>query len=403
VADKKKPKRSNGDGSVSPRTLASGKTVYDVWVSYTDPATGKPGRYIKKGFATKSEADKHRREKVAEAQRAALINPSSQPLGTYLDAWLESHRVKRQTEEGYRNKIRLHVKPHLGKVQLGKVTSVMLTNLYKKLETKGSPKPAKGPLSPRSVREIHTILSAAFAQAVKDGLIVSNPASNAKPPTAKQAAPPEFSVWNAEHLRAFLHAERESAQFPLWHFVASTGVRRGEALGLRWQDIDWEAKTAVIRQTIGAIRGKVIREPLPKSSKPRVVDLDAKTIKVLKAHKAAQAAEKLSLGGRWKDEGLVFARGGSRLVEGQTAGGPLHPERVSRLFKARVERHGLPEVRFHDLRHTWATLALKSGVPTKVVQERLGHANPSITMNIYAHALPGMQAEAAEKVAALFA
>jgi integrase len=399
----KKRKRSNGDGSVSPRKLTSGKVVYDVWVSFTDPVTGRSKRYVKKGFATKTEADKHRREKVAEAARAALINPSAQPLGVYLDSWLEGHRVKQQTREGYRNKIRLHIKPHVGKTPLNKLTGVMLTRLYRTLETEGSPKPAKGPLSPRTVREIHTILSAALGQAVKDGLITVNPASTAKPPTAKEAAAPEFAVWSAEDLRRFLDREKETPQFALWHFVASTGVRRGEALGLRWQDIDFDAQTAVIRQTIGAIRGKVIREPLPKSSKPRVIDLDAKTVKVLKAHKAAQAAEKLSLGSRWRDEGLVFARGGFRLADGQFAGGPLHPERISRLFKARLERHKLPEVRFHDLRHTWATLALKSGVPVKVVQERLGHANPSITMNIYAHALPGMQAEAAEKVAALFA
>jgi integrase len=132
---------------------------------------------------------------------------------------------------------------------------------------------------------------------------------------------------------------------------------------------------------------------LPKSNKPRVIDLDAKTIKVLKEHRAAQAADKLQLGSRWVDEGLAFARGSYRLADDKTAGGPLHPERTSRLFKARMERHGLPEIRFHDLRHTWATLALKAGVPVKVVQERLGHANPSITMNIYSHALPGMQAE----------
>jgi integrase len=258
-------------------------------------------------------------------------------------------------------------------------------------------------LSLRTVREIHTIISAALSQAVRDGLILANPANQAKPPTAKEAAAPEFTVWSAEELRIFLSKERKSLQFALWHFVASTGVRRGEALGLRWRDIDWETKTATVRQTVGAIRGKVIREPLPKSNKPRVIDLDATTIKVLKAHRAAQAADKLQLGKRWVDEDLVFARGSFRLAEGKTAGGPLHPERTSRLFKARLDRHGLPEVRFHDLRHTWATLALRAGVPVKVVQERLGHANPSITMNIYAHVLPGMQAEAAEKVAALFA
>lgn len=201
---------------------------------------------------------------------------------------------------------------------------------------------------------------------------------------------------------AFLHGERDAPQFALWHFLASTGVRRGEALGLRWQDLDFEHKTAVIRQTVGAIRGKVVREPLPKSSKPRVIDLDTKTIKILKTHKAAQAADKLKLGSRYIDEDLVFARGSVRLRDGRMAGGPLHPERTSRLFDARIAQHKLPDIRLHDLRHTWASLALKSGIPVKVVQERLGHANPTITMNIYAHVIKGRQAEAAETVAALF-
>ncbi|WP_160050886.1 tyrosine-type recombinase/integrase [Nocardiopsis sp. FR4] len=395
-------KRSNGDGSVAPRTLKSGKTVYDVWVSYTNPVTGLKERYIKKGFKTKTEAEKHRREKVAEAQRQALVNPSDQKLSVYLDTWLEGHRIKQQTKAGYERKIRLHVKPHVGEVKLGRLTGIMLTKLYRTLEEKGSPYPAKGPLSARSVREVHTILSAALNQAVKDGLLVVNPAVQAKPPTTKEAAPPEFSVWSGEELRAFLHAERDTAHHPVWHFIASTGVRRGEALGLRWQDIDLEAKTAVIRQTVGVIEGRIIREPLPKSSKPRVIDLDEKTVKVLKRHRVTQAKERLELGSRWLDEGLVFAKGSYRLRKGTFAGGPMHPDRVSRVFDARIHKHGLKDIRLHDLRHTWATLALKAGVPVKVVQERLGHANPSITMNIYAHALPGMQAHAAEQVAALF-
>ncbi len=396
-------KRSNRDGSVSHYTLKDGTLRYDVWITFTDPVTGETKRHRKKGFKTKQEANEYRRKKTVEVDQQTFVKPSNQPLGAYLDAWLESHRVKRQTKEGYRNKIRLHVQPHIGRTPVNKVTPTLLNQLYRTLETKGSPKPAQGPLSPRTVREIHTILSAAFSQAVHDGLITTSPTSKAKPPTTKEAAAPEFTVWSSEELRAFLHAERDQTQYALWHFLASTGVRRGEALGIRWQDIDWETKTAVIRQTVGAIRGKVIRESLPKSNKPRVIDLDRKTLDVLKAHRAAQAADRLSLGSQWVDEGLVFARGSYRLADGQTAGGPLHPERTSRLFKDRISKHKLTDIRLHDLRHTWASLALKSGVPVKVVQERLGHANPSITMNIYAHVIKGMQAEAAETVAALFA
>lgn len=397
------PKKSNGDGSVSHYQLKDGSIRYDVWITYRDAVTGERKRHRKKGFKTKQEANEYRRKKTAEVDQQVFVKPSNQPFGVYLDAWLEGHRVKQQTKEGYRNKIRLHVKPHIGRTPLNKISSSVLNKLYRVLETKGSPAPALGPLSPRTVREIHTILSAALNQAVQDGVIVANPAAKAKPPTTKEAAAPEFHVWSAEELRAFLHAERQTLQYPLWLFIASTGVRRGEALGLRWRDIDWDNQTAVIRETVGAIRGKIIREPLPKSNKPRVIDLDRRTLDALKAHKSAQAADRLKLGSQWVDEGLVFARGSHKLMDDQTAGGPLHPERTSRLFKARLAKHGLPDVRLHDLRHTWATLALKAGVPVKVVQERLGHANPSITMNIYAHVIKGMQAEAAETVSALFA
>ncbi len=147
----------------------------------------------------------------------------------------------------------------------------------------------------------------------------------------------------------------------------------------------------------------IVREDDTKSGKARVIDLDEGTVSVLREHRVAQARERLSLGERWLDEDLVFARGSYRLRDGHAAGGPLHPERVSRLFDARVRAAGLPDVRLHDLRHTWATLALLEGVPVKVVQERLGHATPQVTMSVYQHVMPGMQRDAAAAVAALFA
>ena len=214
---------------------------------------------------------------------------------------------------------------------------------------------------------------------------------------------PEHATWTPEEMRRFLLATRDSVRGPLWHFLATTGARRGEALGLRWRDLDLDAGTASIRQTIGVDSGRIIRNPTTKSGKPRVIDLDVETVATLRRHRAAQNAERLRLGDRWKDEGLVFCRDGQQLRSGRVAGGPLNGDKVSKSFKRACARAGVPDIRLHDVRHTWATLALRAGVPVKVVQERLGHANPSITLGIYAHVLPGMQREAAETVANLFA
>ena len=393
--------RSEGAEALD-RTREDGTPVWDVWVSYTNPKTGASKRHVKRGFKSSKEAEEHRRKVTAEVDAQRFVKPSAMTLEAYLTMWLDGHRGKQQTVAGYLTKVRLHVIPHIGHIQLGKLTTAHLSALYKRLEEQGSTG-GKGPLSPASVLRVHDILNPALKAAVRDGLLQTNPATYANRPNARQAAAPEFTVWTAEDASRFLNCERDSRDHALWHFTVHTGVRRGEVLGLRWRDIDFTAKTAVIRQTVGVIRGKIITEELPKSNKPRVVDLDARTVEVLKAHKAAQNTERLALGERWKDQGLVFARGAYRLGPDEVAGGPRHPDRVARLFDRRSAKHSVPDVRFHDLRHTWATLALKNGIPVKVVQERLGHANPTITMNIYAHALPGMQADAAEQVARLIA
>jgi integrase len=405
VPPKKKTKAANGDGSIVPRKLKDGTTVYDVWISYKDRETGQTKRKPFYGIKTYEEAQKKRREATAAVDARTFVNPSEQPLSDYLTAFLDTHRVKAQTLAGYRKWVTLHINPHIGHIKLSKLTTRHLSDLYRKLEREGSPK-GKGPLKPSSVLHVHNTVSRALKQAVTDGLLASNPATTAIRPSAAEAAAPEFAVLTAAEVSRFLNQEKGKREYAIWHFFFTTGVRRGEALGLRWSDIDFEAGTAgtaVIRQTVGVIRGKIVRETLPKSNKPRVIDLDAKTREVLKAYRKAQAVERLALGDRWVDEDLVFARDGFRLGPNQKAGGPRHPDRLARLFDRRLAKAKVPDVRLHDVRHTWATLALKNGVPVKVVQERLGHANPTITFNIYTHALPGMQHAAAEQVASLIA
>jgi integrase len=227
---------------------------------------------------------------------------------------------------------------------------------------------------------------------VKWSRLVRNPAAAADPPKAG-AGRPESITWTAEQLRTFLEATRGSRYSAAYLLLATTGLRRGEALGLRWQDLDLDAGRASIRQTVIVIKHTVMIGT-PKTAKGRrTVTLDTGTVAALREHRKRQAAERLLMGAGWTDNDLVFCHPDGTVV---------HPERFSRGFLEAVQRIGLPRIRLHDLRHGWATLALQAGIHPKVVQERLGHANIAITLDTYSHVVAGLHEEAAEHVAALF-
>jgi integrase len=227
---------------------------------------------------------------------------------------------------------------------------------------------------------------------VRWGRLVRNPADAADPPRAAAAGSPEIVTWSAEQLGAFLDGMREHRLYAVFLLLATTGMRRGEALGLRWSDLDLANGRLAVRQTVIAVHHKV-EFGTPKTAKGRrTVMLDVATMAALREHRKRQAAERLNIGAGWTDLDLVFAA---------PDGAPLHPERFSRTFTEHVARLGLPAVPLHALRHGWATLALAAGVHPKVVQERLGHATISITLDIYSHVTTGLHSDAAEQVAGL--
>ena len=232
-----------------------------------------------------------------------------------------------------------------------------------------------------------------LGQAVKDGLLLRNPADAATPPSAREAKAPEMHPWNAAQLAAFLRwAAGSSQNYPLWHTLAMTGMRRGEALALRWRDADLDAATVSVRRSAGMVRnageGAGVVEGDIKSGRPRVVDLDDEAIAVLRAWKRDRGAMALQL-----------VTPGS-LMFGDIEVGHRNPEHVSRQFTRDVERCGqVPAVRPHDLRHTHATLLQRRRVD--VVSQRLSHVGPVVTMTVYAHVLPGSQREAAGTFARL--
>jgi integrase len=238
------------------------------------------------------------------------------------------------------------------------------------------------------VRHVHAVLHRSLKDAVRWGRLVRNPADSADPPTVSSHK--ELRTWSAEQLGAFLESRREDRLYALWHTLAMTGLRRGEALGLRWQDVDLEAGRLCVRRSL-IPEGKTVAVHEPKTARGRrVVALDRDTLEVLKAQAARQLEQ--STGARWNENDWVFA---------DEHGEALHPWLVSRCFRRGVKEIMLPDIRLHDLRHTHATLALQAGIHPKVVSERLGHATVSITLDTYSHAIPAMQEEAAAKIAGL--
>jgi integrase len=252
-----------------------------------------------------------------------------------------------------------------------------------------------GGLSGRSVHYIHTILGKSLGAAVDSGYLVRNPADRAVRPQRRARGGHGGRTWSAGELRTFLDHVMDDPLQPAFLLAATTGMRRGEICGLQWRDLDLDKGRRSISRQLLSIRWKLRFEPSTKTGRGRMVDLDERTVAALKIHRKRQGEERIALGlGRSKADDLVFTQINAR---GDLQ--PLHPESLMKTFRRRAHRAGVPVIRFHDLRHTWATLALQAGVPVKVVQERLGHSSVSVTLDIYTHVASGMQKDAAEAVA----
>jgi integrase len=392
-------RRQSGEGGISEYVIKAGPRFLIKYAYTREDETRAV--VLKRGYLTRKAAAAALREKLANVDRGTHVAPTNITVSEHFATWLGGLRLQRSTIASYEKNVRLHLVPHIGALRLDQLTGTRLTKLYRQLEESGRVD-GKGGLAARTVRYCHTIVHAGLAAAVRDGALSVNPADKAVPPSAKSAASPEMKVWTAEELRAFLdqRAKANDGLLIAWSLLAATGMRRGEALGLRWGDVDFEGSRLSVRRAATLLKRKgfseeVIIEP-PKSGKPRVVDLDPGTLAALKAHKVALGTIALSL-----------ARDGAYVLPNPD-GSVRNPNQFSRRFvetlAAAREALGedvLPRIRLHDLRHTHATLLLKAGVPVKVVSERLGHANAMITLGVYAHVMPGMQAEAAAKFGAL--
>ncbi len=286
----------------------------------------------------------------------------------------------------------LYIPDELRQLPVDRVSTAHLDELYDTLLREGR-RNGHG-LAPVTVRKVHIILRATLARALKRGWITTNPALEAESPTARACKPPVFPVWSPRELQHFLSSARVHPYYAAFHVAATTGLRRGELLGLRWCDLDFDNAHLHVLQTVIVVNAEVLIETPKSASSRRRVDLDARTVEVLRQHERLATVAHVRAGSPdlARDSALVFSR---------ASGEPLHPALFSYWFQRQVELAGLRRIRLHDLRHTHATLALQAGVHPKVVCERLGHSSITITLDTYSHVLPTMQRDAAEKVAAL--
>ena len=363
-----------------------------IIIEQRDPETGERKRKWHSGFRTKKEAEAARTDLLSRMQRGLYVEPSKDRLADYLmDQWLPAieSTVRRSTFVRYRNGIRLHVIPYLGNVPLQEITPSMLNGLYSKLLVSGRADGGGG-LAPNTVRNAHVVLHKALNDAVRWGLLSKNPSEFADPPRVPMST--TMRIWNADEVRAFLDSTETDRLQAAWVLAATTGMRRGEILGLRWDDIDLEARRLAVRRALVTSDYELSFSPPKTARGRRVVALDPETVRVMRKHRVSQAEERLAMGDAYRDQDLVFC---------QEDGSPVHPDRFTKIFKNLVSATGLPSIRLHDVRHSYATLALEAGVHPKVVSERLGHASIGITLDTYSHVLPSLQEEAAETVAAV--
>jgi integrase len=344
-----------------------------------------------RSFRTLREAERWVRDQLNDLQDGSYIEPSRDKLGTYLEEWLAAIRpsIRPSAWASFESHVRIYLTPQLGHLQLQQLAATDVDLMTARLLS-GEDRGTRRPLSPTTVRRILVTLNSAVNYAVWKRKLDRNPVTAADRP---RAARTEMKTWTADELGGFLDGAREHRLGHLFTVLATTGLRRGEALGLRWSDVDLDEGRLAVRQTLLAVNNHMqFGEPKTHRSR-RTVDLDASTVAVLKAHRKAQLEERAEAGlGRPRADALIFTNRG---------GDPLHPNLVSRTFGKLVREVGLPTIRLHGLRHTHATLSLQAGVHVKIVSERLGHSSVVITLDTYSHAIPGLQRDAAEKVAAL--
>ncbi|ABL81476.1 MULTISPECIES: tyrosine-type recombinase/integrase [unclassified Nocardioides] len=363
-----------------------------------DPETGRSRQRWVSGFTTRAEAKAARDAARHALHSGTYVAPQDITVAEWLDRWMDGHEVtlKPSTAKTYRDKIRLYLKPKLGSARLQSLSPSGLTVVWRDLQASGGRSGA--PLSRRTVEFARAVLHAAMQDAVVERIIQVNPVDGSK--MAKRDGKPKHTTWTAAQVASFLTATTSDRWHPMWAVFASTGMRRGEVAGLRWSDshgpiVDLDGGTIRVEVSTTQLDNRRVTTT-PKNHERRTIAIDPDLVTVLRTWKATQAAERLAFGPGYADaEGIVFTWEDGR---------PVMPDYISKTFltaqtKLKELAAGpgddapativpLPRLVLHGLRHTHATILLRSGVPVHVVARRLGHKDPSVTLDTYADVIP---------------
>ncbi|GHO86440.1 tyrosine-type recombinase/integrase [Dictyobacter formicarum] len=346
------------------------------------------GKRIERYAKTRKEAKEKLKQLIHENEQGSLVTERNQKIGDYLDYWLKMRRdslaIKVTTYVSYSSYLHRNVIPVLGNIPLQQLTGTHIQKLYTALRNDG--------IAPNTIHLIHTILSAALNDAVRWHRIALNPCKHLTAPRAQRT---EIKYLTHEQAMQLVEAAKGYRIEQIILLAVSLGLRKGEILGLRWDDIDFDQGILTVRRTVsyipphdGELHMYLETDPKTATSK-RTIILPTFIQEALKAHRAQQLQERLKAGKEWEQHNLVFC---------SMLGKHVKPSSLRTQFKGALQKANLPDIRFHDLRHSAATILLSMGVNVKVIQELLGHANISITLNIYSHVTPTMQRDAMKEL-----
>jgi integrase len=365
-------KRGNGEGSITRRKDGLYMARYTV-----ETAIGAKRKTLY--GKTRGEVSEKLTKAMADRDDGLVFDADNLKVGEYLERWLVDSvldTVRPTTYERYEQIVRIHVRPALGSVKLKNLTPVHVRGLYREKLEAG--------LSARTVQYIHVTLHKALKQAVQDGLIPRNATEAVKAPQVRRE---EMRPLSGDQVKVLLEVARGDRLEALYVLAIHTGLRQGELLGLKWEDVDLESGTLRVRRTLVTAKGgPVLTAPKTKGGR-RSVKLTQGAVEALRSHLKHQLQEIDRAGSLWRENGLMFA---------SESGEPLDRRYLTSCrYKALLKRAELPMIRFHDLRHTCATLLLSKNVNPKIVSEMLGHASIAITLDTYSHVLPNMRDQAA--------
>ncbi len=355
-------------------TIYTGKDVNGKWKRETKTIRG-----------TKADAERKKREMLTNYDKGLPVSTPKITVSEFLNQWLQDYcqiNVSPRTYRSYEGMIRRYVKPAIGHIQISKLSPHYIQSIYTDMTNQG--------LSAQTILHTHRCLSKALKCAVKWEIAVRNVCDSVEFPRPKRK---EMAYWTAEQVNQFLTTLNHSDYNAVFFLAIHTGMRRSEILGLQWKDLDIPNLQLSIQRTVYRVSGKgiVIGEPKTRQSR-RSVTLTQEAAMLLAGLRSKYWEQRQYLELTVNDSDFVFSN-----AEGK----PFRPHSVSTAFRRMAKRSGLPQIRFHDLRHTHATLLLQQGVHPKIVSERLGHSDINITLNTYSHVMPNMQSEAAEAFSGL--